>query len=129
MRFRNGQWVKFTPLAVSVVNPGADPSILLEPDLANFLIGKAHKSKDGKVVGIYKPASLQTQGVNGIADIQLPDSLYLVSKDKGENILWGNGYPLSLNPTTVADLEPVTSRDDIPADRLASVPSDWQPRP
>ncbi len=99
--FRAGQWVKF-----------------------NADIEQAHRSKDGKCVGIYRKGHFTS------TRIYEPEAIIPVNA-KGENIaiiVNGNMVNMTL-PSILPGLEPVTNRDDIPQERLQHTPGHWKPRP
>jgi hypothetical protein len=104
LRYRNGQWVKFAV-----------------PD-----VPAAHHARDGRVVGIYVKAGVDATGE------WAPERIMVVGP-MGTNlmIVGGDGTPMSLaiNPGMCVDLAAVTSRDDIPAPRLATMDPTWEPRP
>lgn len=102
--FRSGQWVKFT----------AD-------------VAGAHRSSDGKVVGIYNRA-----GRDPLTGDQLPNRVFPVAHETGGNIMKlvdDQAVIVRLDPETLPDIEAVTDVHDIPPERLRGTPPGWKPQP
>jgi hypothetical protein len=109
MGFRNGQWVKFD------APENVDPSDL----------EKVHQTKSGQCVGIYQRGGVDILGESVTEHVVPVDA-------RGQNIFRLVGpevIKLVLDPTTLTDLQPVLSRDDVPAERLKTSRPDWVPAP
>lgn len=125
--FRSGQWVKFA------AEPGARLLLLGErkiaelstEELATVCRGCAH-AEDGKLVGIY-----QTAGRDPATGKQTPAHVACVKPDTGLNLRFlheGAAVLVAFDPSSLSGLEAVTSRADVPSERLASAPEGWTPR-
>lgn len=120
--FRHGQWVKFTL--------GDSPSILRDgqPEPLNrraeLLLGEVHRAGPA-MVGLYQKAGKDALGVDH------PAHVVPVESETGGNLRWlsgADGVLLAFPLESVAGLEAVTSREEIPVGRLAGAPADWQPQ-
>lgn len=116
---RHGQWVKFhVPAEAPVLAERKKQMVRRDlPDLFIPLLTRSHRTRDGRIVGVYQRATTDSQGVSW------PDHVVPVKKQSGKNLRWideddpSAARLLCYHAADVTDLAPVTDRAEIPADR------------
>jgi hypothetical protein len=86
-----------------------------DPNLPCFK--EAHRSRDGKIVGIYRAGN--------------PALVYVCRLDGSQLMadVEGHSVPVKIVTHALKGLVPIVDRRDIPAERIRHLPEDWQPEP
>jgi hypothetical protein len=128
-KWRNGQWVKFD----------------VAPEVAEVLLKQsspfppAHQAADGRFVGVFRTGGVLkasvTKGDGTIEQVDeyQPDRVEPVDLNGARvhrvDVASKQVVTASLDPAGLIDVKPVTSRDDVPAVRLATMDPNWVPQP